>query len=177
MTNNLKPEITVATVTGKLFNLTDIDLGQIDINDIAHGLAHQCRFNGQTYFFYSVAEHSILLHDQVSDEYKLQALLHDAAEAYLGDLIRPIKHLCPRLVELEQRLLAAIFERFEVPYPISPEVLAFDTQILVNEGSRLFTSFERWDIQGSPLMGCPIRGLPPKKAAFEFLNCFKRLRG
>ncbi|RIA22635.1 hypothetical protein DFO61_3325 [Ectopseudomonas oleovorans] len=66
---------------------------QIRIDDICHGLAHVCRFNGQTRHHYSVAQHSLIVADIVPQEHKLAALLHDAAEAYMADIARPIKLL------------------------------------------------------------------------------------
>lgn len=66
---------------------------QIRIDDICHGLAHVCRFNGQTRHHYSVAQHSLIVADIVPQEHKLHALLHDAGEAYMADIARPIKLL------------------------------------------------------------------------------------
>ena len=65
---------------------------EINFDDIARGLAYRCRWGGQVRQFYSVAEHSIQVADQCTDEFKLWALLHDAAEAYLGDIPEPIKN-------------------------------------------------------------------------------------
>ncbi|MGN0924702.1 phosphohydrolase [Ectopseudomonas mendocina] len=66
---------------------------QIRIDDICHGLAHVCRFNGQTRHHYSVAQHCLIVADIVPQEHKLAGLLHDATEAYLADIARPIKLL------------------------------------------------------------------------------------
>lgn len=77
---------------------------QIRIDDICHGLAHVCRFNGQTRHHYSVAQHSLIVADIVPQEHKLVGLLHDAAEAYIADIARPIKLL---MVEAAERRNAA----------------------------------------------------------------------
>lgn len=73
---------------------------QIRIDDICHGLAFVCRFNGQTRHHYSVAQHSLIVADIVPQEHKLAGLLHDATEAYLADIARPIKLL---MVEAAER--------------------------------------------------------------------------
>ena len=81
----------VSTYTGKQFFPLDPQQDQVDIEDIAHGLAYQCRFNGQTRYFYSVAQHSLIVAGLVPKRLYLAALLHDAAEAYMGDMVKPLK--------------------------------------------------------------------------------------
>lgn len=84
----------IQTYTGKRFYPLEPDADLICIKDIAHSLSMQCRFNGHTAKFYSVAEHSVKLSREFfcGWHYKLAALLHDASEAYLSDIPRPIKH-------------------------------------------------------------------------------------
>ena len=85
----------ITTYSGKPFFPMDPRPEEIRIEDIAHSLSMQCRFNGHTKWFYSVAQHcSIMAEAMMSDgyaEYAFEALMHDAAEAYIGDLIRPVK--------------------------------------------------------------------------------------
>ena len=85
------PEL-ISTYTGKVIDILKPKPENIDIKDIAHALSLLCRFTGQCDSFYSVAQHSIVVHHLVPDELKLEALLHDAAEAYLGDLSSPVKN-------------------------------------------------------------------------------------
>jgi 5'-deoxynucleotidase YfbR-like HD superfamily hydrolase len=102
--------------SGKLINLFKMKKSDILIEDIAHSLSFTPRFNGHTKVFLSVAWHSIQVAAAVSPEYQLEALLHDASEAYIGDLITPIKHhpsMAP-FRELERTIETAIFKRFGV---------------------------------------------------------------
>jgi len=78
--------------SGGWFDFLDPWNSPFTVEDIAHGLAHVCRYAGQCDGFYSVAEHSMLVAD-IADEHPLQALLHDAAEAFMGDITRPLKQL------------------------------------------------------------------------------------
>lgn len=84
------------TVSGKEINLLNPCEDDIDIFDIAQALSNICRFGGHLNQFYSVAQHSILVMAIVEPwnaDLALEALLHDATEAYLGDVISPLKHL------------------------------------------------------------------------------------
>ena len=81
----------IQTFTGKQFWPLDPRPEEIDIRDIAHSLSNQCRFSGHCNYFYSVAEHSVRVSRLLPQKYKLWGLLHDASEAYLVDLPRPIK--------------------------------------------------------------------------------------
>ena len=80
----------MSTYTGKKFFPFDPRPEQICIEDIAHGLSMLCRFSGQCPYFYSVAEHSIYVVHCLPDNLQLEGLLHDASEAYLADLPRPV---------------------------------------------------------------------------------------
>jgi len=94
----------ILTATGRRLDLTGSTANDIDPLDIAQGLSRACRFAGQTTAFYSVAQHSVLASYYVPPEDALPALLHDAAEAYLGDLTGPLKRL---LVSFHQALLSS----------------------------------------------------------------------
>ena len=81
----------ILTHGGRHVQFEAFDPACIDIEDIAHALSMVCRFAGHCPRHYSVAQHSMLVADLVSEEYKLAALLHDASEAYLGDVTSPLK--------------------------------------------------------------------------------------
>ena len=102
----------IRTWSGLRINVFDPQPDQICIEDIAHGLAMRCRFGGHTMSFHSVAEHCVFMCDMVPGHLKLQALLHDASEAYIGDMPTPIKRQLPDYLMLEGTLMTAIGERF-----------------------------------------------------------------
>lgn len=123
------------TFTGKQFWPTDPDPADVCIEDIAHALSMQCRFTGHAREFYSVAEHSVRVSRIVAPENALWGLMHDAAEAYLVDLARPIK-IQPELAgyrELEKKLMAVICDRFRLPHQQPADVTAADLVMLATE--------------------------------------------
>lgn len=85
---------------------------QIQLLDIAHHLARVCRFGGAVKGFYSVADHSVYVSRLVPSELQKKALLHDAAEAYLGDVIKPLKNCLPEYERIEAIWERVIAERF-----------------------------------------------------------------
>lgn len=90
----------------------------VDLDDIANGLAKQCRFNGQINKFYSVAEHSILVSRLVPDALALPALMHDAAEAFLGDIVSPLKGLISGYDKIEHQLMCRISDDLDFEWPL-----------------------------------------------------------
>ncbi|HLO59032.1 MAG TPA: hypothetical protein VK172_14855 [Lentimicrobium sp.] len=124
------------TRTGIKFNLLTPDPGMISIDDIASGLAYQSHFNGQTPHFFSVAQHCLLtLHNYLKctarqdDKLALVLLLHDAAEAYIGDLIKPIKIFLPFFNTVEDRIMKAVAIKYQI------EPVAFKSPLV-----------KRWDM-------------------------------
>lgn len=83
----------ITTISGKKIEFNNLDPDAIDIMDIAHALGKFCRFGGHVNRFYSVAQHSIIVAHLVPECCKKAALLHDASEAYLGDVVKPLKIL------------------------------------------------------------------------------------
>ena len=119
------------TVSGKLIRIAKPDVESIEIGDIAHALSHICRFGGHTKQFYSVAQHSVLVAGMIQMEQReiaaahgcngvelvLEGLLHDASEAYLGDVIKPLKVLLgASYSEIEKRFEDVIAARFELQH-------------------------------------------------------------
>lgn len=127
------------------------------MQDIARGLSHLCRFAGQLPRFYSVAQHSLLVAQLVNKEHRRLALLHDASEAYMGDLSRNLKHhpLLEGYRLLESRLQSTIYVAFDVDMPLGdPSVhkhlKVADDLAAIFEHVSLRTQ-ERWDARAAIL--------------------------
>lgn len=145
----------IETYTGRKFYPIDPDPDDINIEDIAHALSLICRFNGHCRFFYSVAQHSLGVQEELAREgyskvYQLYGLLHDAAEAYLADVISPVKPHLVNYEDLEKRLLANIFKKFGL-LPLSGRIWAyrtplkyFDAVMLNAEARALMCNTDNW---------------------------------
>lgn len=112
--STLRDERYISTCSGKQFRLQAPDSSQIDIEDIARGLAYQCCYNGQTSHFYSLAQHSLLVANLVPPQHRLAALLHEAAAAYFGDMTGALRQLLPEFSLIEKQTMAAVGEKFAV---------------------------------------------------------------
>lgn len=139
----MKPGV-IRTYTGKIFNVFDPDPDMICIEDIAHALSNLCRFGGHTDDFYSVAEHSYRVLVEVPRALKLQALLHDASEAYLVDMPSPIKYYMPQYREFEDKLMHVIAGKFGFEYPLSDIVRRADKYLQQLEWERFIIKERYW---------------------------------
>ena len=120
----------ILTHSGKIFNILYPKPEMIDINDIAESLAKQCRFNGHIKGFYSVAEHSVRC-SSICKKYPLDALMHDAAEAYTGDIVAPYKRIFPGMKAIEDHIYKVICGVFGLRYPLPKEVDDVDKEIML----------------------------------------------
>lgn len=125
------------TISGRAYWPLSPQIADVSITDIAHALSMICRFGGHTSRFYSVAEHSVLVSRCVPPEHALQALLHDATEAYVGDVVRPLKQNLTGYDEIEDRNWAVIAQQFGVPYVMHPSVKDADNAVLLAEKAAL----------------------------------------
>lgn len=123
----------ILTATGRYFYFDNPDPETVDILDIATALSRICRFTGHTEQPYSVAQHSVYVSYLVPKEYALQGLMHDASEAYLGDVSSPLKQMLPEYKAIERRVEMAICARFGLPFPLHPSIKKADLQMLVTE--------------------------------------------
>jgi uncharacterized protein len=169
------PTITLAS--GRIFDFLDPHGSAFDIEDVAHGLAHVCRYAGQCRAFYSVAEHSLLVSDVVSD-YRLEALLHDAAEAFIGDVTRPLKQLLPEYRRIEAIVEDAVAERFGLKLGYRDVVKAADLSVLAAEQAQVMApGTNAWATEAGIIPAAiVVRFLQPQDAKREFLDRFHTLR-
>jgi hypothetical protein len=108
----------MVTYTGIVFDLMNPNPDLIKIEDIAHGMAFNCRWNGATKNYYSIAEHCLNMSANVKPELKLTALFHDAEEAYWGDIIKPLKEIIkinsPDILQRMRDLRHLIYDKFNI---------------------------------------------------------------
>ncbi len=165
----------IETYTGRRFWPLAPDSTEIDIRDIAHSLSLLCRFNGHCREFYSVAEHSCRVSAIVPREHALWGLLHDAAEAYISDLPRPLKEQMPAFNRYEDRLLAVIMERFGLDMPMPPEVKRADDILLSTELRDLMQPMKNTAPPPLEPLAERITPIPPRHAEDLFLERFRYL--
>lgn len=165
------------TFTGRSFYPMDPRTDEVDPVDIAHALGMICRYGGHVKRFYSVAEHCVLLSYAVAPENALWALLHDATEAYVGDMVRPLKQAMPAYRAAEDRLMTVICERFGMNDVCPPEVKVADTRILHDERAALMApSHQPWtSLNGFQPLGVQVEGWSPLDAESEFLARLRQL--
>lgn len=168
----------IAVYSGKPFSLTDPRPEDIRIEDIAHALSLLCRWNGHLREFYSVAEHCVLVSRLVPDEWALQGLLHDAAEAYIGDLSSPLKYVMTGSPyrEIETNLSAMICERFGTTWPMHPTVkLADNVSAATEKRDLLAPAYWFGNDLPNAIAGWKIRPLGSANAELEYLMRFGEL--
>jgi hypothetical protein len=162
MPENLNEPQCIRTFTGKYFNVFEPNPDLICIADIAHALSQMPRFGGHLPHFYSVAQHSLSVMQYVEPKLKLAALLHDASEAYLMDLPRPIKREIKQYNKIEARLMAVIALKFGFVWPLHEDIKIADEAALQVE----------WNLL---MLGRKNGSMDMKEAEKGFLTAFKKL--
>jgi 5'-nucleotidase len=171
------------TVSGRWVNPFDPDPEQLDAGDIARALANLCRFGGHSRSFYSVAQHSVIVSRLVEErtgdaQDAFAALMHDATEAYLGDMPHPLKHRSPlgtAYKAAEDHLEQALRDRFGIK-PDVPEIKRVDKALLAAE--RRAFSAERWhwpELEGVEPLDVELAAWPPDEAARAFAERYAEL--
>lgn len=159
------------------FDPYNIKPEDISILDIAHSLANTCRWGGHCKEFYSVAQHSIEVMHRVSPPNKLAALLHDAAETYIGDMPSPIKATLPDYKRLEEIIMTAIADKFEFQLPLNQEIKDADKFACIWEAHNLLRDtalVEQWGGK-NPEPYRKIKCWSPATAKYSFIHEFERL--
>lgn len=167
----------IQTYTGRRFWPLDPRADDVRIEDIAHALSNICRFTGHTLKFYSVAQHSVLVSRIVPPADALWALLHDAAEAYLTDIAKPVKE-CPTFAAYkvaEDRLAKVVAEAFSLPWPMPASIKHADAVLLATERRDVMRSTAlAWNVPAEP-METRIFATLPGVAELDFLKRYREL--
>jgi uncharacterized protein len=154
----------ITTYTGKKFNFLNPTEEMIDIHDIAKGLAYKAHFAGQIPKYFSIAQHSLMVYNRIGHDesymLKLAALLHDASEAYTGDMVKPLKNLLPDFKEIENKIMRVILNKFGLDMGWITHVKPFDLIIQQQE----YDQFYRHKMT--------FQCLSPDEAAHMFLQAF-----
>lgn len=171
-------------MSGCTVNLLNPDPDTISLLDIAHNLARINRFNGATKIPYSVADHSVWVSKAVPEEHALAGLLHDASEAYLGDIVAPLKPLLRDYCYLEERFDRTISDVFGVGVGrLTPhEVRKADKAAALLEMFAVgHPAYEEYQVEIQNLDGSlrhqPIVPRSPEQAAENFINRFDEITG
>ncbi|PZP60531.1 MAG: hypothetical protein DI604_31170 [Delftia acidovorans] len=167
----------IQTYTGRKFWPMDPRADEVFIEDIAHALALQCRYAGHCLRFYSVAEHSVLMARHLLTTHgrtaAIYALLHDASEAYLVDVPRPVKPHLLGYAEAEGRVSDAVFARFRLTPALPQSVKDADNAILANEIENMMPM--DWQKRLPPKLDTNLHYWTPGRAEVEFLATFEAL--
>jgi 5'-deoxynucleotidase YfbR-like HD superfamily hydrolase len=169
----------IQTYTGKQYWPIDPRSEDIDIRDIAHALSMLCRFGGHCLKFYSVAEHSVhiarWLYQRHGAHVALCGLMHDATEAYVTDVPRPLKPFLNGYKQTEQQNWLAIAAAMGLPATLPPIVKEADTRALTEEARQnMAACVAEWSTTTEPL-GIELQYWQPEHAELEFLAAFREL--
>jgi hypothetical protein len=179
-TTNSETSCWMQTLSGLVFYPLNPTPETILISDIAGALSKMCRFGGHCGKFYSVAEHCVHVASLAPEHLKLAALMHDASEAYLVDIPRPIKPHLVNYREIEDNLMHAIAARFKFEYPMPSAIKDIDMAILSDEREQnmgyMNVEPKLW---GSvlPALGVKLKFWDPADAQIEFITAFDRYYG
>ena len=156
----------INTASGRKINLLDPKPEQISIGDIARGLSYNSHFGGQTPQFFSIAQHCLLVCELMEEcghkpDLLMTGLLHDASEAYLGDMLKPLKVMLPNFREIEDRMMGVILERYSLDPASMVIIKEYDVRVQELEYNAFYKNGE-------------IKYLSPEESRLAFLKCYYR---
>ena len=169
----------IGTYTGGEFYPLDPDPAEVDLPDIANGLANTCRYAGQCQFYYSVATHSLYVSEELAEhgpQVQLYGLLHDAAEAYVSDVPRPIKRELENFERVEADVLDAVWTALDSPAPTDSQwetVMDADDRLFRYEADTLLAEFEPSSV---PDRSYELSPCSPEAVREQFLDRVRELR-
>lgn len=168
---------TILLASGVYFDFLDPESCSFEIEDIAHGLSHICRFAGHCREFYSVAQHSVYVSQIVPPEHAFAGLMHDAAEAYVGDIAKPLKDLLPEYRVIEDRVEVALLARHGLTLPLHPSIKEADIVMLATEQVALMRNRDDWEYtRGRKPADIDIQPMQPREARDFFLARYAELK-
>lgn len=132
----------IRTFLGRRFDFDNHRHYNLNIEEIAHSLSQQCRWTGHTKKFYSVAQHCVLCAQNVSKEFEFEALMHDASEAFIGDVSSPLKKKLPDYKKISEPIERFICDYYLLPFPHSPEIKVIDNILMETEGRQLINGWK-----------------------------------
>jgi hypothetical protein len=178
----MRPDILLCD--GRYFSFTEPDGFRVSIHTIAHALSNICRFGGHCSEFYSVAQHSVVVSRILANAgfdtgLQMMGLLHDASEAFVGDMPSPLKHMCADYSAVEKRVESALMDSFGYPHTHPHEIKKADLVALAMEDRDLMPKHsDVWGIlEGVTPMIDTITPLPPLAARELFLCRYEELGG
>ncbi len=169
------------TYNKRIFDPWNITCDDIDIIDIAHALSLLCRGCGHVNFFYSVGLHCLNCATEAkargySKDLQLACLLHDASEAYISDIIRPVKIHLTQYQQLEDKIISTIYDHFKLQLSAANKQLIkeIDDQMLANEMPIIFSSCQ---LEKIPKLACTptIKEMPFKDVEQQYLDTYQLL--
>lgn len=176
-----KPTAFSQISSGKFIDLLNPNPDLIGIEDIAHALSNTCRFNGHIKEHYSVAQHSVLVSYMVAPRLAFDALMHDATEAFLGDVSTPLKMQLPEYQRIEKNMHNVLAYKFGFSLDIPQEVKQADRQICWNEKKSLLPDTPEddihWEAYKDLFWTFKVEPLSNSLAKLQFLNRYNELTG
>ena len=174
---------TIKVAAGHYFDLANPKPEDVDIESIATALSNICRFGGHCPVFYSVAQHCVhacelAWCDSQNQPTMLAILLHDAAEAYIGDMVKPLKVMMPEYVKTEKAVERAIADRFGLT-SLPEAVKLYDRLMLKAEKMHFWPhDTEEWmGFAGIRHRGVPFEEMTPSRAKEKFLYWYDKITG
>lgn len=166
----------ISVTGGEYFDLLNPRGFDYSVETIAHALSNLCRYTGHVTQFYSVAEHCVLVSLAVPKKYALEGLLHDASEAFVGDVSSPLKKLIPEYKKIEEDIQAAIAEHYNLVYPFPEEIHKGDKQLYWSERKVIAPAVDSlWHKNFRASRKVEPQGWSPKLAKKRFISRYNEI--
>lgn len=170
----------IGLLSGAKMNYNKPEESDVTLDDLASALSNICRFSGHLPKFYSVAQHLVNTSRIVPVEFAFDALMHDTAEAFTNDLPTPLKWAFPVFKQLEEKIEAAMADRFGFNYPYDPAVKTADTIMLLLEKKYVKLDEREWPVYDGiefehMFDRVDLKPWQPIRAKREFLERFEEL--